>query len=179
MGRHSGRNGGGHPSHGCCVSGSILCTNHSVIKKLFWFTFLPDSFILLSSTKNEKTLRNFCCQGHFYKLYSTEKFFFLFLRRQKSPFLYFLSWWTWLVFILTLVINIPKSQCEANVCLQLKKIVLGMDGWKWQSLIFAKSPCLFMTGNKRKLFSSWFVNVTLSKNSFLDSWKIILQMFQN
>lgn len=122
MGRHSAGNGGGHPSHGCCVSGSILCTNHSVIKKLFWFTFLPDSFILLSSTKNEKTLRNFCCQGQFYKIYSTEKFFFfLFLRRQKSPFLYFLSWWTWLVFILTLVINIPKSQCEANVCLQLKK----------------------------------------------------------
>lgn len=123
MGRHSGENDGDHPSNGWCVSGSILCLNHSVIKKLFWFTFFPDSFIVVqSSTKNEKTLRIFCCQGHFYKLYSTEKFFyFLFLQRQKSPFLYFLSWWTWLVFILTLVINIPKSQCEANVCLQLKK----------------------------------------------------------
>lgn len=89
MGRHSAGNGGGHPSHGCCVSGSILCTNHSVIKKLFWFTFLPDSFILLSSTKNEKTLRNFCCQGQFYKIYSTEKFFFFVSEKAKISFFIF------------------------------------------------------------------------------------------
>lgn len=121
MGRHSAGNGGGHPSHGYCVSGSILCTNHSVIKKLFWFTFLPDSFILLSSTKNEKPWEIFVVKGNFTRYILQKNSFFLFLRRQKSPFLYFLSWWTWLVFILTLVINIPKSQCEANVCLQLKK----------------------------------------------------------